>query len=333
MLDRIPRINQYLGTWAISEDSYALFNAMLRNTDWAGHFARVDQGEHCVAGAGYEVTNDGVAMIDLEGVLTKYGSSMSTEGSTVVFRQTCRSVLRAYAAGEVKAAMIIVESGGGTTMGTPEASEEVKEMTAQMPVWTYIEDIGASAAYWIGCPVRRVISNASAIVGSIGTYRVVEDFSGLFEKKGITAHLFTTGTHKGAGITGTELTEEQRAEFQSLVERMNAPFVAAVKEARGLSDEQIENIADGRVWRGDEAVSIGLIDEVMSLEDALAELASEVNGTPTKGSNTMAKPRASTTSSRNSAAHKSKSEEDEEDTTVAEEDEETESEEIGRAHV
>lgn len=326
MIDLIPHIQQYTGVWSIEPKAAERFQQMLRSIKWESHIrdaqSRIDEGEHR-RGGGYELTADGVAIVDLEGVLTKYGSSLSTAGSTVAFRSTLRSLKRAHESGQVKSAMIVIESPGGSTMGTPEAAEEVASLASVMPVTAYIEDIGASAAYWIASQADRIVANASAMVGSIGTYFAVDDVSQAFTDKGIKTHLFTTGKHKGAGYQGTELTEEQQAEFQSLVERMNAPFVKAVGEARGLDGEALEHVTDGRVWRGDEAVAVGLIDAVMTYDDALAELSSA----ETNGDAAMAKPRASTKTTAKSEAIKAKSEEDERKPDSEEDEDEVESEE------
>lgn len=329
MPDLIPHIQQYSGVWSIEPKAEARFRQMLKAIKWQSHFAeaqsRADEGEHRAAN-GYELTSEGVAIVDLEGVLTKYGSSLSSEGSTVRFRQTLRQVQRAHAAGQVRAAMLCIESPGGSTMGTPEAAAEVAKLASIMPVWTYFEDIGASAAYWIGSQASRVIANESALVGSIGTYFAIDDVSKAFTKAGIKTHLFTTGAHKGAGYIGTELSAEQQAEFQSLVEKMNAPFVAAVQSAREFDDDEIEAVADGRCWRGEEAVALGLIDAVMTYEDALAELSSTASTTPQpqqKGS-AMPKPKASTISKTDpkSVAAKAKSEEQSKSEDMMDDDEE-----------
>lgn len=319
MLNLIPHLQQYDGAWSIYGPSAANFWMAVRELDWTAHRAevqsRIDEGEYAYSGQGFEVTPEGIAVVDLEGVLTKYGSSLSMGGSTVRFRQVLRNVERSYRSGDVKACMLCIESGGGSTMGTPEAAAEVKKLASVLPVWTFFEDIGASAAYWIGSQATRVLANASALIGSIGTYFVVDDVSAMFSEKGIKTNLFTTGKHKGAGTPGTEISEEQAAEFQSLVQRINAPFPEAIAKARGLSSEQINEVNDGRVWRGSEAVAKGLIDAVMSYDEALEELASQI-ATSTQGDRPMstAKPKASSRQSASAA----KSEEDKKTETEVE---------------
>lgn len=322
MPELIPHIQQYAGVWSIEPDAARRFEQMLKAIRWESHIreaqSRIDEGDHGHSQNGYEVAAGGVAVIDLEGVMTKYGSSLSMGGSTVRLRKALRN---AREDPSVKSVMLCIESPGGATMGTPEAAEEVAATARVKPVTAFFEDIGASAAYWVGSQGSRVVANASAIVGSIGTYLAIDDLSAAFTEEGIKTHLFTTGPHKGAGYVGTELSKAQIAEFQSLVERMNAPFVAAVQAARDLDDEQLAAVTDGRVWRGDEAVAVGLIDAVMTYDEALDELTSNATATETpKGANTMAKPRA--TSSLKSETLHAKSEEDGKKPQSAEEEEE-----------
>jgi signal peptide peptidase SppA len=309
MPEPIPHIQQYTGVWSIEPAAATRFQQMLKSIKWSQHFAefqaRIDEGEN-PRKAGYELTAEGVAIIDLEGVLTKYGSSLSMGGSTVHLRKTLRDA-RDDAA--VKSILLVIESPGGSNMGTPEAAAEVAATAKIKPVHAYIEDVGASAAYWIASQATRIVANASALVGSIGTYYAIDDVSKMFTKAGIKTHLFTTGPHKAAGYIGSELSETQQKEFQSLVEKMNAPFVAAVQAARNLDDDELAVVTDGRCWRGDEAVAVGLIDEVKSYDDVLAELSSQP-APPAKGS-VMSKPRASTKTTLKSAAAQAKSEETE----------------------
>lgn len=315
-LKHIPHIQQYLGLWSIEASAAARMQQIFTGS-WTKYLAefqsRIDEGEHSPSAHGYELTPEGVAIIDLEGVLTKYGSSFSMGGSTVRLRKALRNAREDAA---VQSILLAIESPGGSTMGTPEAAAEVAATAKIKPVHAYIEDIGASAAYWIASQANTISANAAAMVGSIGTYFAVDDVSRAFTKAGIKTHFFTTGPHKGAGYMGTALTDEQRAEFQSLVERMNAPFVAAVKAGRGLDDAQLAEVTDGRCWRGDEAVAVGLIDEVKTYDEALAALSSQ-SATPTKGT---VMPRASTTKAAKSA--KLKSEEPEKDEAASEEEEE-----------
>lgn len=329
-LDLIPHIQQFDGAWSIYPPSAESFKAALASTDWKTHFAewgsRVDAGEHHYSGSGFEITDGLCGVVDLEGVMSKYGSSMSRSGSTVRFRQVLRNIRSAYDDGRVQSCMIVIESGGGTTMGTPEAAAEVKATADHLPTWAYIEDIGASAAYWVASQAGRVVCNESALVGSIGTYMSVSDFSEMFKKKGIKTNLVAARTFKGnpskfkgAGAIGTEVTDEQLDDMQSVADDINSPFLAAIQSARGLDDNQMETVSNGKVWRGQKAVKAGLVDAVMTYEAALAELAGVDTNPSNKKETTMsAKPKASNAKPTKSNKIKAKSEEmdDEEDTSA-----------------
>jgi len=342
MHELIPHFQQFDGPWAIYAPFASKLVSLLKDIDWSSHLAdqqsQIDQGEHPYSDAGFEITSEGVAIVDVEGFLSKYGSSLSRRGSTVRFRQVLRRVVSEFYAGRVSKCLVVIESGGGTTMGTAEAADELRATSEVLPTWVYIEDIGASAAYWIASRATRVICNLSAIVGSIGTYMTTFDLSKAFSKEGVETLLISADTwqgnpspHKGAGAFGTEITEEQRGEFKRVTNQINRPFLESVHEARGLSDEQMESVSDGRVWIGEEAVSAGLVDAAMSYDEALAELSglASSNSPETQSQhkvNHMPKPKANSSDLSNPRLS-NEEQEDNQDMTTKPEDEESNDEE------
>ena len=108
-------------------------------------------------------------------------------------------------------------------------------------------------------------------MGSIGTVLVVEDFSKQAEDLGIKVHVIATGPNKGAGIPGSEVTDEQLKMFAERVEGMNAHFLAAVRGGRKLSRAQLEAVTDGRVFIAEKAKGLGLIDAVQSDDATMGE--------------------------------------------------------------
>ena len=134
----------------------------------------------------------------------------------------------------------------------------------------YAEDLCASAAYWIASQARRLTANATAFVGSIGAFAVLEDLSGLAAREGVQVRVVSTGPYKGLGIPGTPLTEAYVDEVQHHIDQVGQFFFHAVQSGRALSPTQVAAVTDGRLWIAAEAVPLKLLDGVQTFDQALA---------------------------------------------------------------
>jgi signal peptide peptidase SppA len=209
---------------------------------------------------------DGVAVLPLHGPMSKAGSAKFQEASTVQMRQMIRAASRDEA---VEKLMLHIYSPGGHVDGTHELAADVARAGLTKPVYAHIEDLGASAAYWVASQASRITANATAEVGSIGTVAVLEDTSKRMDRLGIEVHVISTGPYKGAGVDGAPLSAEALAYFRGRVESLNSHFLAAIKRGRGMSDAQVDAVSDGRVHIAQVAQSYGLIDAVQSFDEAL----------------------------------------------------------------
>jgi signal peptide peptidase SppA len=221
------------------------------------------------AGPGYSF-NNGVAVICIQGQMTKGRSSFG--GCCIV--DTRRAVRKAVADPNVKSIMLYIDSPGGTVAGTADLAADVAEADKTKPVYAYIDDLGASAAYWVACQSRHIYSNTTAMVGSIGTYTVLEDSTAADAQTGLKYEVISTGMFKGLGADGA-VTDALRQDVQRLIDDTNSHFLAAVADGRGFSDKQVRELADGRVHVGDKAKELGLIDEVASLDAAMQAIQTE----------------------------------------------------------
>lgn len=281
----LKRLSQYAGFWAIESRAGAQFAGICKTLlETPGQFAahKSEQtGATDVQAAGgksgeksksFTVYNGNVAVIGIDGTITKYGSSLSAAGSTLYAQQRLRAAAKDP---DITGILLHIESPGGTVAGVHELAQEVVTSKAQKPVWTYFEDIGASAAYWIGSQADMIYANEMANVGSIGVYMVVEDLSQLASDTGIKVHVIRNGDFKGAGTPGTEITDEQLANWQRGVDAIAGKFHGAVMSARGFTAEQMQALADGRVHMAEDALQLGLIDSISTLDEVLAALSEE----------------------------------------------------------
>lgn len=268
---QIPHIDQYLGPWAIREDA---FNALLhraRTLDLHLHFQSEDVQQaqaRAAAAVEYQVVGN-VAMIPLNGTLMKHESSLSGGSGTVNARRKIRAAAKNP---DISSILLHIESPGGTAAGTKELADEVAEARKLKTVWAYCEDLCCSAAYWIASQAEKVFANGPAMIGSIGTYMAIADWSKLYEDAGVKVHVIRAGAFKGVGTMGTEITDEHLAEFQRLINQTNDFFLKAVARGRGLSSKRVQELADGRVHLASDAQALGLIDGVQSLDQTLSQL-------------------------------------------------------------
>jgi protease IV len=199
-----------------------------------------------------------VAVVQLVGSLWKH--------SLVEARQKINSLAANDRIGSI---VILVDSPGGTVSGTHDLYEAVSRAAALKPVYAFIEDMGASGAYYAIAGATRIFANTTALVGSLGVYTVTTDASAFAENMGVKPIVVRAGKHKGAGVWGTKVTAEQIEHLQRLVDAQAQHFVAAVARGRRMKVERVSDLADGSIYVGSQAVAAGLVDEICSLEDML----------------------------------------------------------------
>lgn len=297
-------VGEYFGVWAIHEEQFRAAVDRVRGINLAEHVA----AQQAAAAAAKEpraavelyqptkAAGGAVAVIDLRGPMMKQVSSLSGGTSTVAAR---RQIRHAAADNEVGSILLRIDSPGGTVAGTMDLAQEVAAAAKRKRVEAYIEDMGASAAYWIASQASKVWANDTALVGSIGTYAVLYDLSELAKTEGIKVHVVRAGEFKGMGEPGTEISEKHLAEVQRIVNELNSHFLAGVQAGRRMKAERVKELADGRVHIGQAAVTEGLIDGVQSFDAVLAALAGGGSGSKGRAKamseeNTDKGPRAAT---------------------------------------
>ncbi len=168
--------------------------------------------------------------------------------------------------------LLKVNSGGGTVYHSDEfylKLMEYKEVTGR-PVHAYFEQTAASGAYYISCAAEYISANRNCWTGSIGVILSYTNMKGLYDKLGLEEIIIATGDNKGMGSSAGDLSDEQRAIYQSLVDESYDVFVDIVAKGRNMDVETVKQLADGRVYSAQQAFENGLVDKVEGWEDALA---------------------------------------------------------------
>ena len=222
----------------------------------------------------YHVGTDGVAVIPMSGPLFKGGSKFSS-ASTVDVR---RAVRQARDDPDVRGILLHIDSPGGHVAGVQELADEVRATGKVKPVHAHLDDLGASAAYWVASQARHVTANATAQVGSIGVVAIVEDSSGAAELEGVKVHVVATGDRKGDFAPGAPVSDDALAALREEVADTHEHFLAAVSRGRGMRGKRLEAVADGRTWIASKAHGLGLIDAVASEDEAFGAVVKAAKG-------------------------------------------------------
>ncbi len=176
---------------------------------------------------------------------------------------------------------LYMNTGGGGVYESDEvylALMEYKEATGR-PVWAYMADTCASGGYYIAAAADHIVANRNTTTGSIGVYIAITDTSRLYEELGIETVLIRSGEHKGTGISGTPVSEDQREVYQGIVDEMYERFVGIVANGRNMTLSEARELSDGRVYTGQQAMELGLVDDIGNYEDTLAAFGEQTEAT------------------------------------------------------
>jgi len=224
-------------------------------------------GESSFAGFG-----DRIGVVDLEGVIL--------DPKAVV-----QQLKRFGDDDSIKAIVLHVNSPGGGVAASEEIYRQVKRLRDEKHrrIVASIETVGASGAYYVSSATNKIYADNGSIVGSIGVIAEWVNYGELMRWAKLKPEILKVGEFKDTGDPSRDLTPEERAYMQSLIDNMYRQFVEAVADGRHAKKEDIRAIADGRVWTGQEALVLHLIDQVADFQAAVEDTAKSVGirGEPT----------------------------------------------------
>jgi len=233
-------------------------------------FSQMAQGTRPVAtGVG-----DAVAVIRLNGAISDApGDYFTTQGITP--KRVADLLAQASADPDIKAVVVRVNSPGGSVV----ASDEIYHMLLdyEKPIVFWMGEVAASGGYYISCGADHVFAHPDALTGSIGVISQFINAEELMDEIGVDAVVITSGPRKDMGSLFREMTEEEQAIWQEVIDEVYDSFVDLVAQARDLPVETVRELADGRVYTGRQALELGLVDELGLVEDAIAK-AAELGG-------------------------------------------------------
>ena len=150
-----------------------------------------------------------------------------------------------------------------------ELYEKVRRLASYKTVVVSMGDIAASGGYYVALGAERIVANPGTITGSIGVVMILPNFTGLMEKIGISQEAITSGALKDAGSPFKDLSPAERRYFSDIVDDLYTQFIEDVAFSRDMDIAKVRRLADGRVYTGRQAYSLGLVDELGTFDDAL----------------------------------------------------------------
>lgn len=212
-------------------------------------------------------------------VVYAQGQIIYDEGSieTVSPDDMNKSLQKAQKDDAVKAVVLRVNSPGGDAMSSDLIWNEIENTKKEKPVIVSMGDVAASGGYYIAAGGDKIFAEPSTITGSIGVFGMLPNIKELADDMGVTAQQVSTNDNAIAYSPFTDMTDSQRGFLEENVSAIYGLFKQRVADGRGLSLDEVEEIAQGRVWTGSQAIENGLVDELGGLEEALAYAAEQAD--------------------------------------------------------
>lgn len=208
-------------------------------------------------------------------IVQSSAASPFMRGHNIVAQDVCKDLETLMDDDDVKAVVIRINSGGGDAYASEQLWRQVVRMKAKKPVVISMGDYAASGAYYMSCPASWIVAQPNTLTGSIGIFAAIPDMSGLITQK-LGVHFDEVKTNRNStfgNIMARPFNDEEVAYLQGYINRGYQLFRQRVADGRRQSTGAIEKIAQGRVWLGQDALRLKLVDQLGSLDDAIAKAA------------------------------------------------------------
>jgi len=208
------------------------------------------------------LTSKKIAVIYVEGVLTDS-------------RSVLQELEQYKSRKDVKALVFRIESPGGAVGSAQEIYEEIKKLSAKKTILASLGNVAASGGYYIACAAEEIVANPGTITGSIGVISEYPNVQELMKKIGWKTEILKSGRYKDVGNPMRDMTEDEASLMQSLLDNIHSQFIRDVAQGRKKEIHEIEPWADGRVFTGEQAQEIGLVDRLGNLQEPLGNTIDE----------------------------------------------------------
>ncbi|WP_319409633.1 signal peptide peptidase SppA [uncultured Desulfosarcina sp.] len=191
------------------------------------------------------------------------------EGAIADARDTIENIRRFREDEDIKAIVIRIDSPGGAVGPSQEIYREIRKTIETKKVVASMGAVAASGGYYVACATDGIVANPGTITGSIGVIMGYTNFRQLLDKIGMVPVVIKSGPYKDTGSPTREMRDDEREILQAITSDIHEQFVTAIAEGRKMDRARVEQVADGRIFTGEDAKARGLVDRLGNFEDAL----------------------------------------------------------------
>lgn len=207
---------------------------------------------------------DGVGFLERNAV-----AIVLVDGVIEESRDTVRTLDRLAANDAVRAVVVRVDSPGGGVAPSQEIYDAIRRVRKKKPIAASLGSVAASGGYYIASACDPIVANPGTMTGSIGVIMEMGNVSELMKKVGLQGFVLKAGKFKDIGSPLREMTDEERRLLEGVLENVHAQFIAAIAEGRQLPVADVQKLADGRVYSGQQALALHLVDKLGGLSEAV----------------------------------------------------------------
>ena len=216
---------------------------------------------------------DKILLIPVNGIISDFSHKGLLRTKPSMVQEIVSQLRMAENDPAVKAVLFKIDSPGGTVTASDILYHEIREFKEKTDkvVTVSLMNVAASGGYYISLPADHIMAHPTSIAGSVGVIFIRPKINGLMEKIGVDVVTHTSGRHKDMGSPFREATSAEEEMFQGLADRLGERFLRLVKRHRYLDASELANVKTARIYLADEALEVGLVDEIGYLKDAVSK--------------------------------------------------------------
>ncbi|QBP40653.1 signal peptide peptidase SppA [Paenisporosarcina antarctica] len=221
-----------------------------------------------------------IAVLTVDGVIQNTGGATSLFGAVGYNHQFFMDQLEMIKVDDsIRAVVLQVNSPGGGVVESAQIYNKIQEVQEEVGVPFYVSmgSMAASGGYYIAAPAEKIFLNKETLTGSIGVIMESVNYGKLAEKYGVDFVTIKTGPYKDIMSPTRDMTKDERAMLQEMIDESYESFVDIIEEGRGMTEAEVKAVADGRIMNGRQAIEAGLADEYGYLEDVIAAVREDFN--------------------------------------------------------
>ena len=198
------------------------------------------------------------------------------DGTQIAAEDMTATLKKVRESDKIKAVVLRIDSRGGSSLASDIIWREVKLLAEEKPLIVSMSDVAASGGYYIATPAKKIVAEPTSITGSIGVFGLIPNAKELLnDKLGLNLEYVGTGKNSDLGRIDQSLSVEGKAYIEEIIDEIYQTFIQRVSEGRNMTLEEVDEVAQGRVWTGKAAAEVGLVDELGGLDLAIQLAATE----------------------------------------------------------